>query len=326
MTERVENAERATPSPAAEAAAEGHSATPSQLRTTQLPRQLLRGYEKAATDRLLERAAKAIDGLSQVVTQLRSENAELTSARDELQRKFDGALDNTGVHKAVGEVLVSAHKAAEELRAEAARDVERLVAEKEAAASARADELVAAAEQAHEAARRAEQVAAALVAEGERGAAELAEVAKVERERLLEEAAAGAIDARTELEFQLEQLRREIRTTRSSWLDLLHDTMTRFAEMPDWATVDEGSRAQSISGQETFHGDVRGDDRAESQEPIDDAAHADEGAEPQQAVNDPARADETRGSPMPGELHERIAAFTARDTAEDDHVPKLDAD
>src|SRR5438128_525639 len=92
MTERVEKAEQATPSPAAGAAAAEHSATPSQLRTAQLPRQLLRGYEKAATDRLLERAAKAIDGLSQVVTQLSSENAELTSARDELQRKFDGAL------------------------------------------------------------------------------------------------------------------------------------------------------------------------------------------------------------------------------------------
>jgi hypothetical protein len=318
------------------------SATPSQLRTPQLPRQLLRGYERAATDRLLERAAKAIDGLGQVVTQLRAEIAELTSARDELQRKFDGALDSTGVHKAVGEVLVSAHKAAEELRAEATRKVEQLVAESEAAASARADELVAAAEQMHESARRAEQEAAALVAEGERRAAELAEVAKVERERLLEEAAAGAMDTRAELELQLEQLRREIQTTRSSWLGLLNEALTRMAEVPDRATVDEDSRAESTEWHETVHQGAQADEitgwqetvydlasadeRTEWQETVHESAPADESTESQEAADAGARADETRESPVAAELHERIAAFTARDTAEEDRVPKTDAD
>jgi cell division septum initiation protein DivIVA len=325
LSERAENAANTTPSSGAgTAAALLNSATPSQLRAPQLPRQLLRGYERGATDRLLERAAKAIEGLSQVVTQLRSEIAELTSARDELQRKFDGALDSTGVHKAVGEVLVMAHKAAEELRADAQREAEQLVAEREAAAGARADELIAAAQQAHEAARRAEQEAAALVAEGERRAAELVEEAKAERERMLEEAAAGAIDTRAELELELEQLHREIQTTRSTWLGLLQEALTRIGELPDRATLDEGSRAESTEWQEPVHDAA--DEGTESEEAVDDAAHADESTESEEAVDHGAPADETRESPIAGELHERIAAFTARDTAEDDRVPKLDGE
>ena len=152
--------------------------SPGQLRSPDLPVQLLRGYEREATDRLIERAAKTIEGLGSVVTRLRAEVEELKTARDEAQRKFEGALDATGVHKAVGEVLVTAHRAAETLREEAEQKVQQTVAAAEAEARARAESLVAEAEQARNAGQRAREEAVVALEEAARRAAELLDAAK----------------------------------------------------------------------------------------------------------------------------------------------------
>jgi cell division septum initiation protein DivIVA len=218
--------------------------TPSALRAHELPRQLLRGLEEGATNRLLERAAKTIDGLGNVVAALRGEIEELRSARDEAQRKLDGALDGTGVHRAVGEVLVTAHKAAETVRAEAERQAEQLVAEAETEARSRSESLVVEAEQANEAVARARQEAAVAIEEAERRAAELVDAARAEREQLLASAVSEAAAARAGLEAESERLRAGIEMGRSRWAAFLREALAQVEELSAVAPANEQDESE----------------------------------------------------------------------------------
>jgi hypothetical protein len=218
--------------------------SPGQLRSPDLPVALFRGYEREATDRLIERAAKTVEGLGSVVTRLRAEIEELKSARDEAQRKFEGALDATGVHKAVGEVLVTAHRAAETLREEAEQKVQQAVAEAEAEARRRAESLVAEAEQARDAGARAREEAALALSEAEHRAAELVDSAKAEREQLLASAVGDLAGVRAELEAEVERLRAEIDGSRSRWASFLHESLMHLEGLSNLGPGGDGERGR----------------------------------------------------------------------------------
>jgi chromosome segregation ATPase len=175
-------AESETQTPDAEIAV-----TPAELRAPTLPLQSLGGYSRADTDRLLDRAAKALDEAHQRLA-------------EEARRR------TASVEQTVGEVLVTAHHAAESVRHEAQQQADAVLV----AARASAQELVEKAE------REAQEIEAAK-ARVEEALAEEHEKARASREDVEREIAVLQADAR--------QVRSAIDEFRDQWLNLISETL-----------------------------------------------------------------------------------------------------
>jgi len=175
-------AESETQTPDAETAV-----TPAELRAPKLPLQSLGGYSRADTDRLLDRAAKALDEAHERLA-------------EEARRR------TASVEQTVGEVLVTAHHAAESVRNEAQQQADAALV----AARARAQELVEKAE------REAQEIEAAK-ARVEEALAEEHEKARASREDVEREIAVLQADAR--------RVRSAIDEFRDQWLNLMSETL-----------------------------------------------------------------------------------------------------
>ena len=175
-------AESETQTPDAEIAV-----TPAELRGTKLPLQSLGGYSRADTDRLLDRAAKALDEAQERLA-------------EEARRR------TASVEQTVGEVLVTAHHAAESVRHEAQQQADAVLV----AARASAQELVEKAE------REAQEIEAAK-ARVEEALAEEHEKARASREDVEREIAVLQADAR--------RVRSAIDEFRDQWLNLISETL-----------------------------------------------------------------------------------------------------
>jgi cell division septum initiation protein DivIVA len=162
--------------------------TPAELRNPNLPLQPF-GYSRAETHRLLERAAVALEAeTSSLQTQISDLNTALDEARKQLAEEV--AHEQVSVEEAVGQVLVTAHRAAELLRNEAQQQVDALLGEaREQArkiveeAERRAEEVDSAKARAEDALARAEAEARAAREAGERDVAQLH--AEADRVRLV---------------------------------------------------------------------------------------------------------------------------------------------
>ena len=175
-------AESETQTPDAEIAV-----TPAELRAPKLPLQSLGGYSRADTDRLLDRAAKALDEAHERLA-------------EEARRR------TASVEQTVGEVLVTAHHAAESVRNEAQQQADAVLV----AARASAQELVEKAE------REAQEIEAAK-ARVEEALAEEHEKARASREDVEREIAVLQADAR--------RVRSAIDEFRDQWLNLISETL-----------------------------------------------------------------------------------------------------
>jgi chromosome segregation ATPase len=175
-------AESETQTPDAEIAV-----TPAELRAPKLPLQSLGGYSRAETDRLLDRAAKALDEAHERLA-------------EEARRR------TASVEQTVGEVLVTAHHAAESVRNEARQQADAVLV----AARASAQELVEKAEQ------EAQELEAAK-ARVKEALAEEQEKARASREDVEREIAALQADAR--------RARSAIDEFRDQWLNLISETL-----------------------------------------------------------------------------------------------------
>lgn len=175
-------AESETQTPDAEIAV-----TPTELRTPKLPLQSLGGYSRAETDRLLDRAAKALDEAHERLA-------------EEARRR------TASVEQTVGEVLVTAHHAAESVRHEAQQQGDAILV----AARASAQELV------EKAQREAQEIEAAK-ARVEEAFAEEQEKARASREDVEREIALLQADAR--------RVRSAIDELRDQWLNLISETL-----------------------------------------------------------------------------------------------------
>jgi chromosome segregation ATPase len=201
-------AESETQTPDAEIAV-----TPAELRTPKLPLQSLGGYSRADTDRLLDRAAKALDEAHERLA-------------EEARRR------TASVEQTVGEVLVTAHHAAESVRDEAQQQADAVLV----AARASAQELVENAE------REAQEIEAAK-ARVEEALAEEHEKARASREDVEREIAVLQVDAR--------RVRSAIDEFRDQWLDLMSETLRQLElRFPN---------AEAATDKiETLHDDLRG--------------------------------------------------------------------
>ena len=200
-------AESETQTPDAEIAV-----TPVELRAPKLPLQSLGGYSRADTDRLLDRAAKALD------------EAHERLAEEARRRK-------ASVEQTVGEVLVTAHRAAESVRNEAQQQADAVLV----AARASAQKVVEKAEQET-------QELDAAKARLEEALAEEQEKARASREDVEREIAALQADAR--------RVRSAIDEFRDQWLNLISETLRQLElRFPN---------ADAAAGEiETLHDDLR---------------------------------------------------------------------
>jgi cell division septum initiation protein DivIVA len=178
--------------------------TPAELRAPNLSLQPL-GYSRAETHRLLERAAGALeDETSSLQTQI----SDLKAALDEAHQRLaeEAAREPVSVEEAVGEVLVTAHRAAELVRNEAQQEVDAVLVD-------------------------ARVQARKIVEEAERQAEEL-DAAKARAEDALAQTEAEARAAREDAERDVAQLHAEARRVRlvidefrNQWWELISDAL-----------------------------------------------------------------------------------------------------
>ena len=201
--------------------------TPAELRAPHLPLQLFVGYSRAATNRLLDRAATTLEENG---SSLQTQISNLKTALDDAQRRLSeqASREPTSVEQAVGEVLVTAHRAAEVARNEAQQEADALVA----AARAQAQEMV------EEAERKAQELEAAK-ARVEDAIAKAQEEARVTREDAEREI--------TELHAEARRVRLVIDEFRNQWWNLISDALKqlelRFPSAE--ASADEAENLQS---------------------------------------------------------------------------------
>jgi DivIVA protein len=181
--------------------------TPAELRAPNLTLQPLGGYSRAETNRLLDRAAKSLEeSSSSTQTQISSLQAALDLANRRLAE--EASREPASVEQAVGEVLVTAHRAAEVVRIEAKQEADALLV----AARAEAQELLA------EAKRQTEELEAAN-ARVEDTLVKAQEEARASREDAQREIA--------ELHAEAHRVRLVIDEFRSEWWTLISDALRK---------------------------------------------------------------------------------------------------
>jgi hypothetical protein len=179
--------------------------TPRELRSVHLPLQPFGGYSRAETDRLLERAAGTLE---ETTSSLEAQISELRTDLVVARRRLDEEASRKpeAVEQAAGEVLVTAHRAAELLRTESGQEIEELLSQ----ARAEAEEIVG------EAQRKAEEV----------------DAAKARAEDALAQTEADAKNMREDAERHVAELHAEARRVRlvidefrERWWDLISDAL-----------------------------------------------------------------------------------------------------
>jgi cell division septum initiation protein DivIVA len=179
--------------------------TPRELRSANLPLQPFGGYSRAETDRLLERAAATLE---ETTSTLEVQISELRTALGVARRQLDEETSSRSEsgEQAVGEALVTAHRAAEVLRTEASQEIEELRSQ----ARAEAEEILA------ETRRKAEEIDAANV----RAEAALAQT-EADARTMREDAERDV----AELHAEARRVRLVIDEFRKQWWDLISDAL-----------------------------------------------------------------------------------------------------
>jgi cell division septum initiation protein DivIVA len=204
--------------------------TPRELRSVNLPLQPFGGYSKAETDRLLERAASTLEQTtSSLEVQISELRTALATARRGLEEEASRKPES--VEEAAGDVLVSAHRAAELLRTEASQEIEVVLSQ----ARAEAEEIVGEAQ----------------------GKADAIDVAKVRAEAALAQTEADARNIREDAERRVAELHAEARRVhlvvdgfRKQWRDLISDALRQLE-----LSVPGGDAL--ADGPEQLHDDLR---------------------------------------------------------------------
>jgi cell division septum initiation protein DivIVA len=199
--------------------------TPAQLRNHGLPGHHFGGYDRDATNELLDRAAAALETAeSRLRAQIVNLQADLEQARKQLSERGG---KNEYDEQAVGMALVTAHRVAETLRTEAKQEADALLA----SAHTRADELL---------------------QQAEYRASELrSESARVEDSLARARAEAGSAEHEiADLRAEAQRVRAVIEDFRVKWWNLISESLRQLElHFPDGDHAHEGT--------ETFARDLR---------------------------------------------------------------------
>jgi hypothetical protein len=229
--------------------------TPAELRAPDLPLQPLGGYSRTDTNLLLTRAAKTLEATeSGLQSQISSLKAALDAAHERLSDQ--ASREPVAVEQAVGEVLVTAHHAADVVRAEAKEEADALLAAARAQAQDQAQEIV------REAERRTEELRAAN-GQIEDAIARARDEARLAREDAVREIA--------ELRGEARRVRSVINDFRTQWWHLIQDALRQLES----GLASEG---ESGDGADGLEGDLR--ERLAAPRP-EDTPQTDQVVEPQ---------------------------------------------
>jgi cell division septum initiation protein DivIVA len=180
--------------------------TPAELRAPSLSLQAL-GYSRAETSLLLERAARALE---EQASSLQTKISDLEAALDDAQQRLaeEAAREPVSMEQAVGEVLVTAHRAAELVQKEAEQEVDALLGK--------------ARQQAHKIVEEADRHAQELDAAKARAEEELAKT-EVEVRALRDDAEREVAD----LHAEANRVRLVIDEFRNQWWDLVSEALRK---------------------------------------------------------------------------------------------------
>ena len=204
--------------------------TPNELRTPHLPLQPIGGYSREETEQLLDRAARTLE---ERTSTLSAQVSDLQAALDEARQRLSEASrrEPQSVEQAVGEVLVTAHRAAELVRNEAEQEIDALLGEARAQAQNIVEEAERQAVELNEANARAEEARA-----------------KAEEEvRTLRAAAEQDIAA---LHAEARRVRQVIDEFRNQWWELISDALRQLE-------LGVQSADEPVQGNERLHDDLR---------------------------------------------------------------------
>jgi cell division septum initiation protein DivIVA len=228
--------------------------TPTELRAADLPLQPFGGYSRPDTNQLLDRAAGTLE---EKTSSLQKQISELRMALDEARQRLadEASREPASVEHAVGEVLVTAHRAAEVLRNEANEEVDRWLMD------------------AREHARK-------IVAEAERRLEEI-DAAKIRAEVALAQTQAETQSVREDAERAVAELHAEARRVylvidefRNQWWNLISEALKQLelrvpsadapAEQTEILQDDLRRRLGETQGEEGIHPEGTGDSEIES--------------------------------------------------------------
>jgi hypothetical protein len=221
----------------------GGGASSGQLRQLSLPQRRLGGYAREAVDDTISKAAQTIERLQADVTVAREEVGRLQAAQAKLEDELKVAMSRSP-QEVVGDVLVTAHRAAASVLAEARRQAahEQEASQRETLAIlAKARTLLDQAASTHRNAQSAAADAHAR-AEGVIAAGEVEANARVARAT---EAAAGR---QAQLEIENARLETAIKGLRSEWVGRAAEALARLERVDPGRSL--GASARDASGTE----------------------------------------------------------------------------
>jgi hypothetical protein len=199
-----------------------HLTTPEQLRRPSLPQQRLGGYSREAVDQVLGGAAQTVEKLLSEIKASQDEIARLESSQADREQQLELA-QRRSPEEIVGEVLMTAQRAAESLIEKARQDAAWAVTE----ARRETAPVLAEAQRALEEAGRLHRDAQATIAQARLQAAALVESTWAQRERLIADTVADAERRRGELEADNVRLETAITSLRSEWAARATEALAR---------------------------------------------------------------------------------------------------
>jgi hypothetical protein len=192
------------------------------LRQLSLPQQRLGGYARDAVDETIAKAARTIERLQDEVTAGQEEVARLQAAQVKLQDELKLAARRSA-QEIVGDVLVTAHRAAESVIEEARRQA----ANEQEAARHQALQLLARAQELLAEATATNRDAQAVVADGRARAQALIAAGAAEANAHVASATESAARRQAQLEVENARLETAIKGLRNEWVGRAAEALAR---------------------------------------------------------------------------------------------------
>jgi hypothetical protein len=214
-----------------------------QLRQLSLPQQRLGGYARDAVDATISGAARTIDRLQTEVTAAQDEVTRLQSAQAKLQEELKVAARRSA-QEIVGDVLVTAHRAAESVIEEARRQA----AQEQDAARRETLQMLARAQELLDEAAATHRDAEAVVADSAGRAQAVIEAGEAEANARVASATELAARRQAQLEVENARLETAIKGLRNEWVGRTAEALARLDRLDPGRSL-EAAAPDKASGE-----------------------------------------------------------------------------
>jgi hypothetical protein len=209
-----------------------------ELRVLRLPHRRFGGYSREAVDETIGKAARAIDRLTSELKAGQEELVRTQVARAELESELQVARLRSPA-EIVGDVLVTAHRAAQSV----IEDAHRISVREQQAARQESNQVLERARQVLHEAAAAQRQAEGAVAAADSEAQALIEAAEVKARELVAGATETAVRRQSQLQTECARLETAIKSLRSEWVGRAAEALARLegldSELPAAAILAE---------------------------------------------------------------------------------------